>query len=282
MNYNKIEWFEPEIIEDRYTVTVESTGQLRLSKELLSLLPKSIVFGFDKCTRTMFIRECIGNSGYKPKTTMQVRELPTAIKEIGLKLPIRFRFARTSENKFWIGNILIIKTKNGFDLEQLFIVFEPLANRLVHKLGKSIPKEERRSIITLAFCEALNEYKNIYGNLGRFIKTFTENSLIKENKYYAKHYDDTSLDKHIATKQGNFFSLHDCIASKKNAYEEMEEKMLSEQFMKTLTMQEQKVMSLFSQGYTVHEISSILKISFEEVQFIGSSIGAKRREYYKE
>ena len=50
MNYNKIEWFEPEIIEDRYTVTVESTGQLRLSKELLSLLPKSIVFGFDKCT----------------------------------------------------------------------------------------------------------------------------------------------------------------------------------------------------------------------------------------
>ena len=62
----------------------------------------------------------------------------------------------------------------------------------------------------------------------------------------------------------------------------MEEKMLSEQFMKTLTMQEQKVMSLFSQGYTVHEISSILKISFEEVQFIGSSIGAKRREYYKE
>lgn len=202
MKYKKIEWFSPEFTENRLTVTIESNGKSRLSKGFLLELPKFIKFGFDKPTRTMFVKEAKDNKGYRPRTVMPIKELPTAIKECGLKLPVRFQFTKDAETNYWVGEILLVKDIHGFDVEQLFVAFEPLVNSLVHRLGKSIPKEERRSVTAESFCRAAKEYVNIYGNLHRFIKMYIENDLIKENKYYVRQSNEISMDKEYTTHRG--------------------------------------------------------------------------------
>ncbi len=282
MKYKKIEWFKPEFTENKLTVTMESSGKLRLSKGFLSILPKSIEFGFDKPTRTMFIKGCKGNKGYHTRTVMSVKELPTAIKECGLKLPVRFQFIKDEENDYWVGEILLVKDIRGFDMEQLFVVYEPLVNSLVHRLGKSIPKEERRSVTAESFCQAAKEYRNIYGNLHRFIKMYLENDLIKENKYYARQSNEISMDKEYTTKRGGVYSLHDRIADNNSDYEEVENRIMDEAFFNTLTKNEKIILQMSLEKRHLPEICDVTNLSPDEILAIGKKINRKKKAFFNE
>ncbi len=282
MKYKRIEWFAPEFTESKLTVTMESNGKLRLSNGLIAQLPKSVEFGFNKTTRTMFIKETINSRGYYPRKVLAVKELPTAIKECGLKLPIRFQFSKDLENKYWVGDILLVKDIHGFDIEQLFVAFEPLVNSLVHKLGKSIPKDERRSVTAESFCRAAKEYENIYGNLHRFIKMYMENDLIKENKYYAMQKNEISMDKEFATKRGEGCSLHDFLSRNNSDYEEVENKIMSETFFNTLSKTEKIILKMSLQNCPMPEICSKTNLSIDEIVVIGEKIGRKKKAFYND
>ncbi len=282
MKYKRIEWFDQEFTENKLTITIESNGKLRLSKGFLTELPKSIAFGFDKPTRTMFVKEVKGNKGYHPRIVMPVKELPTAIKECGLKLPVRFQFSKDLENNYWVGKILLVKNIHGFDMEQLFVAFEPLINSLVHKLGKSIPKEERRSIVAESICRAAKEYGNIYGDLYRYIKMYVEDDLIRENKYYARQTNEISLDKQVPLQRGGFYSLHDRISGNNSDHEELENKIMNENFLNTLSKIEQIILQMSSQSCPVPQICEKTNLSPEEIIAIAEKIGKKQKAFYRE
>ena len=282
MKYKKIEWFTPEFTEDKLTVTIESNGKLRVSKGFISRLPKSVAFGFNKSTRTMFIRELEGAKGYRPRAIMPVKELPTAIKECGLKLPIRFQISKDIESNYWVGEILLIKDVRGFDIEQLFIIYEPLINHLVHRLGKSIPKEERRSVTAESFCRAAKEYRNIYGNLRRFIKMYLENDLIKENKYYVKQSKEISMDKEYTTVKGGTYSLYDRIADNNTDFEKSENRIMEEDFFNTLNKTEKTILQMLLEKRPMLELCDNTKMSTDEIIAIGKRINRKKEAFWAE
>lgn len=71
---------------------------------------------------------------------------------------------------------------------------------------------------------------------------YVEDDLIRENKYYARQMNEISLDKQVPLQRGGFYSLHDRISGNNSDYEELENKIMNENFLNTLSKTEQIIL----------------------------------------
>lgn len=89
------------------------------------------------------------------------------------------------------------KEKNEYDMEQIMALYKPVADKLFNRIGKTAPKEDRRQIIALAFCEAAREYTASCGDIETYITKRATEILKGNNMLYVKHSRDISMDADI-------------------------------------------------------------------------------------
>ncbi len=98
------------------------------------------------------------------------------------------------------------KEKNEYDMEQIMALYKPVADKLFNRIGKTTPKEDRRQIIALAFCEAAREYTASCGDIETYITKRATEILKGNNMLYVKHSKDISMDADI--KENTNFNMY--------------------------------------------------------------------------
>ena len=93
-------------------------------------------------------------------------------------------------------------------------------------------------------------------------------------------YMTRSLDDEQKTEDGSVV-LHNIISdSRSGGIHQIEEKIMHQQFMESLSDVEQKLYALIKQGYYVEQIAMELSMDEEEIIIIGRQIGKKRKAFY--
>lgn len=184
---------------------MESNKKLLFSNELYERLPDRVRFGFDSGARALVIAKSEHDADKKHKNGT-VYGLTEVIRDTGMKLPICFEVEYDTENEMWVGEVVLRKKNNEYDMEQIMALYNPVADKLFNRIGKTTPKEDRRQIIALAFCEAAREYTASCGDIETYITKRATEILKGNNMLYVKHSRDISMDADI--KENTNFNMY--------------------------------------------------------------------------
>jgi len=279
LNLEKIVWFNKPKKQAKLTATLGSNQKLFLSDALRNQLPENIQFGFDASSRTLVIAESENPRDKKCKNGM-VFGLVDEILSTGMKLPVCFEFEFDNENKLWVGQVVLRKKKQEYDLEQVLALYKPVADKLFVQIGKTTPKEDRRQIIALAICEAVKEYTPAFGDFERFITKRAKESLKLKNRHYVKHNMDKSMDASLNDDSNDGFNLYSVNSFIDSGYLRAENRIMEEQFEQQLSNNEVDVLTLLKKRLTIPEIAQKLEISEEKVKFFAKTVAIKRKQYF--
>lgn len=277
LNSKNIVWFDKPTKQDKLTATLGSNQKLSLSDALQKRLPKYVQFGFDASSRTLVIAESAKPKDKKCKNGT-VFGLADEISATGMKLPVRFEFQYDAENKLWVGQVILRKKKQEYDLNQVLALYRPIADKIFNQIGKSTPIEERRQIINLAICEAAREYTPAYGDLEKFITKRAKESLKLKNHHHVRHNMNKSMD--AALTDDNSFNLHSVKSVIDPGYIKAENRIMEEQFEQQLSTNELDVLVSLQNGLTIFEIAQKLDISEEKVEFFAKTVATKRKQFF--
>ena len=119
------------------------------------------------------------------------------------------------------------------------------------------------------------------GELEGYLEEAIRRSLLTENRQYADAYRHRSLDHPLAPESPNTFALYDAIPSSSGGIDELEERIMAEQFRQSLSAEEQALFQMLQDGRPVEEIALTLSTTGAQIQSMGLSIGEKRRRFYQ-
>ena len=279
LNLEKIVWFNKPKKQAKLTATLGSNQKLFLSDALRNQLPEKIQFGFDASSRTLVIAKSENPRDKKCKNGM-VFGLVDEILSTGMKLPVCFEFEYDDANKLWVGQVVLRKKKQEYDLEQVLALYKPIADKLFIQIGKTTPKEDRRQIIALAICEAVKEYTPAFGDFEKFITKRAKESLKIKNRHYVKYNMDKSMDASLNDDSNfNLYSVNSFIDS---GYLRAENRIMEEQFEQKLSNKEFDVLALLKKRLTISEIAQKLEISEEKVKFFAKTVAMKRKQFFSQ
>ena len=279
LNLERIVWFNKPKKQAKLTATLGSNQKLFLSDALRNQLPEKIQFGFDASSRTLVIAKSENPRDKKCKNGM-VFGLVDEILSTGMKLPVCFEFEYDDANKLWVGQVVLRKKKQEYDLEQVLALYKPIADKLFIQIGKTTPKEDRRQIIALAICEAVKEYTPAFGDLEKFITKRAKESLKLKNRHYVKYNMDKSMDGSL--NDDSSFNLYSVNSSIDSGYLRAESRIMEEQFEQQLSKYESVVLALLKKRLTISEIAQKLEISEEKVKFFAKTVATKRKQFFSQ
>lgn len=244
-------------------------------------LPENIQFGFDASSRTLVIAESMKTKD-KKRRNATVFGLVNEISATGMKLPVCFEFEYDNVNKLWVGQVVHRKQNGKYDFEQVLALYNPIAKKLFNQIGKTTPKEDRWQIITLAICEAADEYTPAFGDFETFITRRAKESLKLKNRHYVKHHMDKSMDAPLNDDSNASFNLHSVNSFIDAGYAHAENRIAEEQFEQQLSKREIDVLTLLRNKLTICEIMQKLDISEEKVKFLAKTIAMKRKRFFSQ
>lgn len=283
MSSFKIQWLEQPSKEAKLTATLESSGKLRISEDFLNRLPENIQFGFDESLRMMFIAPSRnGKNQYRKHKMNTIFGLTKVITDCGLKLPVCFEFSHDANSEMWIGKVLLRKFNGEYDMEQVLTLYKPIEKKLFIMMGKTTNKEERRSIIRYAICEAVNSYNPSFGDMENYIEDYTRAMLKSENSKNVKHSKLRSLDASIGDKDDKKKNRYSVVKSTDSGFSKTEDRIAEEQFRRNLSEKELTILEMSEKGSPVQAIADKLNITQEEIQILGKLIGHKRKKFFEE
>ena len=287
-NRYTFQWFKKEDRRKALRASVSREGKLRLGRPLRKALPPFIRVGFDRDARVLAIaegRELDGDAA--AAGSLNARLLSAQICSIGLKLPIAFSLRRDEATGFYLGTVIPRRQRDAatgqrhYDPEQLLTLYTPLIDRTVAHLAKSTPLSERKAIAAEALCAALPAYRPAMGELEGYLEEAIRRSLLTENRQYTDVYRHRSLDQPLAPESPNTFALYDAIPSSSGGIDELEERIMAQQFRQSLSAEEQALFQMLQDGRPVEEIALTLSTTGAQIQSMGLSIGEKRRRFYQ-
>ena len=275
------QWFEREDRRKPLRASLGRDCKLRLGEELRKKVPQTIRIGFDTKNRILAIADGHGSGITWPKSgNLNAKALCNEVYSAGIKLPVIFDFERDPETGFYLGKILLNLEPESADVDQLLTLYQPAINMIIHKAYRSMPAAERRAYAIEAFCKAVQEYNVICGDFWEFAEKQIRERLAMENKKRSGDYMTRSLDDEQKTEDGSVV-LHNIISdSRSGGIHQIEEKIMHQQFMESLSDVEQKLYALIKQGCYVEQIAMELSMDEEEIIIIGRQIGKKRKAFY--
>ena len=287
-NYN-FKWYEKEDARKILRVSVGKDGKMYLGQGMRELLPSYIKVGFDEKNRVLAIAHGCETDIVLPKAgVFNMRILAEHITTIGLELPVSFQMSANPTNVF-VGEILPRRKKHcsnsmwqwDRNFEQFLIIYQPLLDSLVYKFAKSTPLPERKSCAGEALFKALNDYTPAVGDLSRYVEKSIHSALMEQNKLYVQTYRNRSLDTTLSDDDSGAFCMYDVIeSSSSGGIDEIESRIMDEQFIASLSMEEKKLLKMMHSGFKVSEIAIQLGMDEEKVQSVGEAIGRKRIAFY--
>ncbi len=275
----KVIWFEKKPQKRKLTATINSDEKLRLSEELQKQLPEFVQYGFNPSERVLMIRGT-DNTTYKKQKSNMVFGLVKQIKDTGMKLPVCFEFNYDNLESIWYGKVALRRINDEYDMEQVLALYKPLATKLFHRIGKSMPKEDRRQIIDLAFCQAAKEYTPAYGDLETYLFDKAKTLIKPENHLYVEDKMKKSLDASLTHDFNDSFSFYNIISNHDGCYEAVENSIAERQFEDTLSNNEIVLLTMLKQGCTIYEIADKLEKTDEEVEAMGKLVSYKRKKFF--
>lgn len=287
---NNFLWFRDK--EDRrraLRVSVGLDGKLRLGKPLRQLLPAYILVGFDPRAKALAIADGHGAGIGWPKCgTLTLQALSAQISSTGLRLPVSFHLTRDEQTGYFLGRVIPRRLKGGeaggqYDMEQLMVLYQHILEKAVHSQAKSMPLSERRACAMEAFCCAAQSYRPSYGDLDGYLAEQVQKKLLQENRPYVAAYRDRSLDQPLRQEEGESFCLYDTSsAACAGGIDELEDRIMLEQFLESLSHQERTLFQLLRQGDSLAAIAGELGTSESDLVRLARQIGRKRRSFYGE
>ena len=281
----EFQWFEKEDRRRRCRACVGRDGMLRLGQVLRQALPPAIRLGFDARQKVLAI--AAGRDGGIPLPrygVLPARALSARIVSTGLRLPLSFLFERDEATGYFLGRVLprrrraVGAAQGVYDAEQLLILYRHVVDLAVGALAKSTPLEERRACALEAFHAAVQAYRPGYGDWETYLESFIHDRLLAENRQYAAAYSHRSLDSPLIGGEGDSFSLYDTVeVSTDGGIGRLEERILAEQFLSSLSPQERALARLLLEGRPLEEISASLRLPVARLTAMGREIGRKRQ-----
>ena len=277
-------WFEEENRRKVLRASVCTDNKLHLGEELRKKLPTQIRYGFDKANRILAIAEGRDCDIKLPKNgILNASALSKQFREIGIALPLVFEFEKDDATGFYLGHIVPQRQTNSstpYNAGQLMLIYEPLINRLVDQLAKTTPKAERRAIAMAALCEAVEHYDDSCGELGSYIQSYLQQSLITENRQYTESFRNLSFDAPLRSAHDGVFSLSHIISDQySGGISQAETRIMAEQFQSMLSEPEQHLIRLMQEDLRLPQIALELELAQEEVIELGRKIGEKRKAF---
>ena len=283
----EFQWFEKEDRRQRCRASVGQDGMLRLGQVLRQALPPAIRLGFDARQKVLAI--AAGRDGGIPLPrygVLPARALSARIVSTGLRLPLSFLFERDEATGYFLGRVLPRRRRPAgaaqgtYDPEQLLILYRHVVDLAVGTLAKSTPLEERRACALEAFHAAVQDYRPGYGDWETYLESSIHDRLLAENRQYTAAYSQRSLDSPLTGEEGDSFSLYDTVeVSTDGGIGRVEERILAEQFLASLSPQERALARLLLDGRPLEEISASLHLPVARLTAMAGEIGRKRQRF---
>lgn len=282
------QWFEKEDRRKSLRASVSKDGKLRLGKSLREKLPPYIQIGFDPKFKILAIADGHGAGIDRPHCgVLTAQTLSSQIASTGLHLPISFLLVRDECTGYFLGRVLPRRRKaedsahREYDADQLLILYQHVIDNAVNQLSKSTPIAERKAYALEAFYEAVRSYRPGYGDFEAYLEEQVQNKLISENRQYTAAFGQRSLDQPLSGDEDGGFCLYDTVsASTSGGIDQLEERIMAEQFLDSLSGKEQKLSRMLWDGYSLAQISEELDMTEAELVAMGKEIGQKRRQFY--
>lgn len=288
-NYN-FQCYEKEDARKILRASIGKDGKMYLGQGMRELLPSYIKMGFDEKNRVLAIARGCGTDIVLPKAgVFNMRTLAEHTAAIGLELPVSFQMSANPTNVF-VGETIPRRKRHRSNsmwqwdrnFEQFLIIYQPLLDSLVYKFAKSTPLSERKSCAGETLFKALNDYTPTVGDLGKYLEKSVHGALMEQNKLYVQTYRDRSLDAPLSDDDNDKFCLYDVIeVSSSGGIDEIECRIMDEQFVDCLSMEEKKLLEMLRSGFQVSEIAMQFGMDEEKVQSVGEAIGRKRIAFYR-
>ena len=282
------QWLEKEDRRRGYRASVGRDGKLRLGKNLRGVLPEFIQVGFDAEQKVLALADGRGTGICLPKCgVLGAQALSSRIAAAGLRLPVSFRLVQDDATGFFLGRILPRRrAKSGraweYDPEQVRVLYQYIIDFSVRQLAKSTPLEERRACAMEAFYTAVREYCPGCGELDAYLEVSIQDRLTSENRQYSQSYALRSLDQPLAQESDSSFCLYDTAAvSTAGGIDQIEDRIMAEQFLDTLTAAERSLLQMLQAGRPLPDISRTLGLSEKQLTAMGREIARKRRRFYE-
>lgn len=284
--YN-FQWFEPEDHRKDLLASVSRDGKLRLGKNLLGKLPPFIRVGYDTSARVLAIAGAgCTEPRYSARKVLSAQALSSCISSAGIGLPITFSVQWDDDSQIFIGHIVPRRKSsepdNGYDIGQMQLLYQHIIDEAVYQMAKSTPLPERRAIATEAFYAAVKGYRAGYGNIESYLEGYIKKELLMENKQYSSAVSQRSLDRPMTNSSGDTFSLYDTlIGSDTGGIDRVEERIMAEQFIGSLTERERKLAEMLRDGSKLSQIAVHLRVDEAELVRMGKAIARKRAAFFQ-
>lgn len=278
-------WFEEEDRRKVLRASVCADCKLHIGEELRKKLSTPIRYGFDKTNRILAVTSGQGSGIAMPKNgIVNAGALCKQLREIGLMLPVVFEFEKDAKTGFYLGHIVPQRQANKekqYDIGQLLVIYQPLIDQTINHLAKTTPKAERKAIAASAICEAMQNYDESCGDLKTYLEEYLQRCLITENRKYTEEYRNLHLDSPVCDDQDKCFTLYNMLSDQNfDGIAQVENRIMAEQFLNSLSKQEQKLVRLMSKELKLQQIALELELSQDEVIEMGRNIGKKREAFY--
>ena len=284
----EFQWFEREDHRRRHRASVSPDGLLRLGRLLCQSLPPFIRLGFDARQKVLAIANGRGEGIPLPRCgVVSARKLSAQIAATGLRLPVKFLFAEDPATGLFLGRVLPTRCRAAgpgretYDTEQLRILYQHLIDFAVGSLARSTPLAERKASALEAFYAAVRDYRPGYGDLEAYLAAYIQRHLLTENRPYAAAYTQRSLDQPLVSGEGETFCLYDTLpAADAGGIDRVEERIMAEQFWRSLSAREQTLSRMLREGRSLPQIAQALRLPEDRLMAMGRAIGEKRRQFY--
>ena len=287
MKYN-FQWFEKEDHRRALRASVGRDGKLRLGKILRAALPAYVQIGYDTRTRTLAIADGHGFGIDLPQCGMlSAQALSVQLVASGLRLPVSFLLTKDEQTGYYLGRVFLRRYRvkgtrqRQYDPQQALTLYGHLVDNAVAQQAKSTPLDERRAFAQEAFCRALQDYCPGCGDLETYLAERIRQSLLRENRQFTASYRQRSLDAPLTDDSDDKFCLYDTLAvSSAGGLDSLEEKIMAQQFIDSLTPPERRLARMLQEGYKLGQIAGALAVDEEQVVLLARQIAQKRRKFY--
>ena len=123
-------------------------------------------------------------------------------------------------------------------------------------------------------------YRPGYGDWETYLESSIHDRLLSENRQYAAAYSQRSLDAPLTDAEDDSFCLYDTLeASCDGGIGHVEERIMAEQFLASLSGQERALARMLREGRSLDQIARALRLTEAQLTSMAREIGQKRQRF---
>lgn len=267
-------WFEKPTSQANACIFFSHRGTISFNTAARQLLPAYVDLGFNKFSKTLYIREGKRRSSLSVKNASNnLKSLTISMAASGVSFPVKYEIKEKetpdpvwqAEAKYYdedllLKRILSIKdpktARSCQEMAHLLAIYEGQLKKICRSFSRTIPKSDRLQLAQEGFLDAVLSYHpylaNFPDHVQKEVTRFLKSQIPNYSSSYKEYY---SLQQ--TSKDGSEYENYSAPVSAQAFQNVLDEYDLSH----VLTPLELNVYHMLSDGYTRSEICRALKIN---------------------